>query len=685
MLTQLRNSAKSWIIKLLLGLIMVTFVISFGVGSINNPKEVLVEVDSHEILVSQFQREYRDAENRLGRLYRINADQIPALARQLNLRRQVMDRMVDRYLILKAARKEGWRVSDQEVETTIRKDKSFHIENRFDYAQYTQILAQGNYTPDQYEELLKNDLLEQKRLRNLVAGIVLGDKEVHQRYRLENQRVEVDYFRVNPEKFQPPGEIGDVEIKAYHKKNPKLFTEKPRFRVRFFVLGLSHLEKGLKVRKRAVTRYFERNKDTEFSTPKQVRISQIMMRMTKGGDQNTSKDGAPKDDAAKGGAAKDGAAKDSAAKDDAGNIKEKAREEAIRAKMDKVLARARAGEDFAGLARKFSEDLTGKKGGDLGFFNKDDMLPWFSEVAFSLAKNGISNVVQSPSGLHILKVTDVKPGKKQTLAEVRGKIEDFIRAKRAENKLKLEVERTPSKIQTEGFDKVAASLQLQPADSEEFGPGGVVKGLGSINRLYNQIRKARKGDTGVLRRNPVLGHVFYEVTEKKNAYVKPLKTVRSQVAEILRKKGRRKAALSMAKSTVKSMKNAAAFSAFAGKHSFPIKTVSFTVVDNSIAGLGVNPDFLRSAFKLTAEKPFALNIKDEQAYLMRFKRRFFQRPKREAEIKKRIRRQLEDTYRQYVIDTETKRLRSKAKIDLLIPELVEINPLPPLANSRRRN
>jgi len=665
MLTQIRNSAQSWIIKLLLGLIMVTFVISFGVVSINNPKEVLVEVDSHEILVSQFQREYRDAEKRLGRLYQVNADQIAAYARQINLRRQVMNQMVDRYLILKAARKEGWRVSAQEVEKTIRKDKSFHIENRFDYAKYTQILAQENYTPDQYEELLENDLLEQKHRLNLIAGIVLGDKEVDQRYRLENQRVEVDYFQVNPEKFRPAGEIKDVEIKAFHEKNPKLFTEKPRFRVRYFVLGLSHLEKGLKVRKRAVTRYFERNKDSEFSTLKQVRISHILMRMTKGGEQNAAKDGVTKGDA--------------------GITKEKAREKAIRAKMDKVLARARAGEDFAGLARKFSEDLTGKKGGDLGFSDKDEILPWFLDAAFSLPKNGISNVVKSPSGLHILKVTDIKPGKKQTLEEVRGKIEDFIRAKRAENKLKLAVEQTPSKIKTEGFDKVAASLQLQPVDSEEFGPGEVMKGLGSINRLYNQIRRARKGDSGVWRRNPVLGHVFYEVTEKKNAYVKPLKTVRSQVVEILRKKRRRKAALSKAKSTVKSMKDAAAFTAFAGKLSFPIKTVSFTVVDNSIAGLGVNPDFLRSAFKLTAEKPFALNIKDEQAYLMRFKRRFFKDPKREAEIKRRIRRQLEDTYRQYVIDTETKRLRSKAKIVLLIPELVDIDPLPPLANSRRRN
>ena len=672
MLTQLRNSAKSWLIKLLLGLIMVTFVISFGVVSINNPKEVLVEVDSHEILVSQFQREYRQEEEGLRRRFPNNADQIPALARQLNLTRQVMDRMVNRYLILNAAKKEGWRVSDREVQTFITNDPSFQIGDRFDFTRYTQILAQENYSPDQYEEIMKNNLLLQKHQQGLIAGMVLGDKEVNQRYRLENQRVEVDYFHVNPERFQPAGKIKDEEIKAYHEKNPKLFTEKPRFRIRYFVLSLSHLEKGLKVRERAVTRYFERNKDSEFSTAKEVRISHILMRLTKDGDQNVSEDNTRENDAG-----------EDADKNQGVKNKDKAREEAVRAKMEKLLARARAGEDFAGLARKYSEDLTGKKGGDLGFFNKEDMLPEIADSAFSLPKNGISNLVKSPLGLHILKVTDIKPGKTQTLEEVRGKIEDFIRAKRAENKLKVEVGRGPSKIKSEGFDKVAASLKLKPIDSEEFGPGGVVKGLGSINRLYNQIRKARKGDTGVWRRNPLLGHVFYEVTEKKNAYVKPLKTVRSQVLEILRQKRRRKTALSKAKSTVKSLKNAAAFTAFAAKNKLPIKTVSFTVVDNSIEGLGVNPDFLRSAFKLSAEKPFALNIKDEQAYLMRFKRRFFKDSQREAEIKIVIRRQLEETYRQYVLDTEIRRLRSKAEINLLIPELVDVNPLASVANSRR--
>lgn len=664
MLTQLRNSAQSWIIKLLLGLIMVTFVISFGVVSINNPKEVLVEVDSHEILVSQFQREYRQAEDRLRQRFPNNADQIPALARQLNLSRQVMDSMVNRYLILKAAKKEGWRVSEKEVQTTITKDPSFQVGNQFDFTRYTRILAQENYSPDQYEGFMKNDLLSQKHQQNLIAGMVLGDKEVDQRYRVENQRVEVDYFHVTPEKFQPAGKIEDAEIKAYHEKNPKLFTESPRFKIRYFVLALSHLEKGLKVRERAIKRYFERNKDTEFSTPKEVRISHILMRLTTGGDQNENQDSAAKEkEKAEG----------------------KAREKAVRAKMEKVLARARAGEDFAELAKKYSEDLTGKKGGDLGFFSKDDMLPEFSDSSFSLPENGISNLVKSPLGLHILKVTAIKPGKKQTLGEAREKIESFIRAKRAEIKLKLEVERGPSKMRSEGFEKVAASLKLKPIDSEEFGPGGVMSGLGSINRLYNRIRRARKGDTGVWRRNPVLGHVFYEVTEKKNAYLKPLQTVRSQVVEILRKKSRRQAALSKAKSTVKSLKGSPGFTAFARKNGFPINTVSFTVVDTSIEGLGVNPDFLRSAFKLTAEKPFALNIKDGQAYLMRFKRRFFKEPERKAEIKKEIRRQLEDSYRKYVLETEIRRLRSNAKINLLIPELVDINPLPPLANSRRRN
>ena len=76
MLTALRNSAKSWMIKALLGLIVVTFVISFGVGTFTNPKEVLVKIGDDEIMVSQFSNRYQEELEKLRKRFPDNADEL---------------------------------------------------------------------------------------------------------------------------------------------------------------------------------------------------------------------------------------------------------------------------------------------------------------------------------------------------------------------------------------------------------------------------------------------------------------------------------------------------------------------------------------------------------------------------------------------------------------------------------
>lgn len=79
---------------------------------------------------------------------------------------------------------------------------------------------------------------------------------------------------------------------------------------------------------------------------------------------------------------------------------------AARQKAEDVLKRARAGEDFAALAKEFSDDPGSKtQGGDLGWFGRGQMIKEFEDAAFNLKDNQISDVVETKYGFHIIKVT----------------------------------------------------------------------------------------------------------------------------------------------------------------------------------------------------------------------------------------------------------------------------------------
>ena len=116
-----------------------------------------------------------------------------------------------------------------------------------------------------------------------------------------------------------------------------------------------------------------------------------------------------------------------------------------RSQMADVLKRARAGEDFAALAREISDDAaTRASGGDTGFFYRGQMAPAFEEAAFALESGEVSDVVETPFGVHIIRLEERRPEELLPLDDVREQLRAHVQAEKAEQAVRDEVDRLKS-------------------------------------------------------------------------------------------------------------------------------------------------------------------------------------------------------------------------------------------------
>lgn len=629
MLTSMRNHAQSWFIKVLLGLIIVTFIISFGVGQFTQTKEVLVEIGGDEVLMKDFNERYqRELENFRTR-FPDNAEQ---LASQFNLRGQVYKTMVNDHLLKKGAQDSGLIVTDQEVSDVIVAQDVFHVNGKFDPQNYRTVLTQNRLTTNSYESKIKEGLLLDKYKKILLAGIVVGEKEIDLRYRMENEQVEVEYAPIKPKKFAALVKLSQAEIQAFYDKNPGLFRKPTAAKIKFFTLSTNHLEPIVRLHKRAVGRYYEKHLESDYSTPRRIRASHILKRV-------------------------------------ANDLKETEIKK-IRASLEKVLAEIRTGKNFADMAKKHSEDLSKKQGGDLGFFSYEAMVAPFSKAAFALKTGQVSGIVRSKFGFHIIKVTDEKPGQVKKLADVKKQIESLLKTKRAERRLNLEADRLPGRIPSEGLDKIAASFKRKTITTGWIDGSGKIKGIGPASPIYSKLRNAKKGATGVLKRNPLQGHVFYVVEEAKAAYTLPFKQVKAKVTQLVRNERERTITQKQLGEAAPKMKTRADFLAFAAKYGGKVKKVTFSFSDRKVPEIGSNPDFQKKAFQLNKTKRVASSQMGGQFHLIYQNKRFLPVDKNNTSKKEKILERMEQEISNHFLEKKLEELREFYTVKLISPEML---------------
>lgn len=108
--------------------------------------------------------------------------------------------------------------------------------------------------------------------------------------------------------------------------------------------------------------------------------------------------------------------------------------EKIRAKAESILKEAKAGADFAELARKHSDDASAGSGGDLGMLKRGDILPELDAIIARLQPGGISDVVATPAGFTILRLEEKVAGEAKSFEQMRDEIEELLYRKKSEER-----------------------------------------------------------------------------------------------------------------------------------------------------------------------------------------------------------------------------------------------------------
>ncbi len=561
MLDRMRRH-KSWL-KWSLALVCLAFVIFYipdflrGSGAGAAGGDTIASVEGHEITAAEFRRTYQAQVQAYRSAY--GASMSDQLLKQLGIEQQILQQMVDERASLAEADRVGIRVSDEEVLQRIYSMPGLQENGRFIGEQrYQQLLRmqQPPMTPTEFEDNVRNSLTVEKLRASLTDWLTVTDKELEREFRRRNDKVKLAVVTFTADAFRAQVSATDAEVAGYFEAHKADFKMPEKRRIRYLLIDVEALRAKVVVPPADVERTFNNNQD-QYSTPEQVRASHILFKT----------DG--KDDAT------------------------------VKTKAESVLKQAKAGVDFAELARKNSEDeASAKQGGDLDYFGRGKMVAEFDQAAFSMEPGQTSDLVKTQFGYHIIKVVDKKPAATRTLAEVRPQIVDQLSYERAQAQA-TDLAQALAKDVTKpaDLDKAAKAKGLPLQESGFFARDEPVLGLGSSPEAAAQMFEMKTGEVaGPVRTSR--GFAFFTVVGKQDPYVPKLEEVKDRVHdEVIKQKARELSAQKAAEIAAR-LKDAADFEKAAKAAGVEAKTTELIAHDAPLPELGSAPSVMDAAFAL---------------------------------------------------------------------------------------
>ena len=624
----MRKHAKSWLIKTLIAIIAIVFVFYFGYSFTSDQAMKVAYVNGELINGPEYEKAYRDMllsyQTRFKGMWNDN------LIKMFNLKKQVLDSLITQRLMSQAATELGLDVTEEEVQKAIMNYPAFQIDGQFDLRRYQALLGTNHMNPEDFEASITSELLDKKLKQFLFAFLNITDQEVLEYYTFANEKVKIDFVAFKPEDFKKSITIDEAKLKEYFEKNKEKYRVPEKITVRYLEIDPKDFEGEVEITEKEIQSYYEYNAD-RYSQPKQVKARHILFKVNE---------------------------------DDSEEVKNNVKKQA-----EKVLEKARKGEDFASLAKEYSEGPTKSKGGDLGYFKAGQMEKPFEEAAFALKKGEISDLVQTRFGYHIILVEDIKEAGMTPLENVKGEIRttltDNLTAELAHEKGLTLLDQMPYEVDLNAYGKQNG---LSAKTSEPFSKSAPIPGMEGSEKITSTLFGLDKNEASSLIE---LGGKFYifQIAESKASYLPELKTVKKAVEENFIAHEARAAAESAATKYLKALKDGKSWETMAKEHDRTIQQSNFFTRREAIPDIGNAPELNEMAFKLGkdiryTQKPF---VNDKGVFIIRWEGNEGIDETKFKEEKETYRNSLAQTKHQRIFENWIQNLRKKAVIEIVNP------------------
>ena len=432
MLSLIREHADSWLIKSILWLIVFAFVgtifYSWGVGenSSGSSGGVVATVNGSEITQAEYERTFDNLIN----FYR---EQLPnqfseELIQKLDLKKQALDILIQKKILLLKANELDIRVSDQEVVNQINIIPTFQKDKVFNNTIYQNYLNYNRLTPLEFEESQREAVLLEKVSNLIKSNVKVSPGEINEAFIRENEKIKLDYIKFSNNHFKSSEIIKKEDVTSFYEKNKTRFEVPEKIKIEYVKIVPKNYESSIDIQSEDIKDYYK-TKIADFRIPKMYKASHILFR-SENIDKST-----------------------------------KGAEEEAKKEAEDILMKINNGTDFGELAKKYSDDPeSGKNGGSLGEFPVGVMLAEFENALENLKPKEISQPIKTSYGFHIIRLDEVNPERIKPLEEVKDEIAQKVKEIKTRQKMRRtakHIHRSAKKGQNLAFAAQENQLAVQ--------------------------------------------------------------------------------------------------------------------------------------------------------------------------------------------------------------------------------